>query len=156
MVSGVLVLAVGARPSAEAPYPTIGVPDAHVGTTYGFDGLLCVGSQVATTTVEDVRVREADGGTTRVVRPPEGPTTIGFPVDPDAGAPAAGLEVPAGPLDCSLRVLVTPDEQGRVRAGEVELVLAYGPGGVLSRTVVLRPDVDLSVTRTGPDPRARR
>jgi len=153
VVSGVVLFAVGARPSGDALAP-VGLEQAHVGTTYAFDGVVCLGSQVTASTVDGVTVEQAPGGTTALVRPPRGPLTIGFPVDPDAGGSAAGYELAAGAQDCTLRVLVTPDERGTVEAGTLQVRLRYGPFGLLRRTVSVRPEVVLQVTATGPDPRA--
>lgn len=153
VVIGLLLFALGARPSAD-PLAPVGLQLAHVGTTYAFDGVVCVGSVVTGSTVAGVTVEQAPGGTTQLVRPPQGPPTLGFPVDPDAGEPVDGFDVPAGGQDCTLRVLVTPERQGRVEAGTLLLRLRYGPGGLLRRTASVRPQVVLDVTATGPDPRA--
>ena len=152
VVSGVLLFAWGARPTAE-PFSGVGVEQAHGGTTYAFDGVVCVGSQVAGSTVLGVQVEQAPGGRTALVQPPSGPLTLGFPVDPEEGSPAEGFDIPAGDSDCSLRVLVTPEREGRVEAGLVRITLGYGPGGLLRRTVPVQPPVSLDVTGTGPDPR---
>lgn len=153
VVSGLLLFAYGARPTAE-PFSGVAVEQAHVGTTYAFDGVVCVGSQVAGSTVLGVQVEQAPGGTTALVEPPPGPLTLGFPVAPDEGSSAEGLDVPAGDQDCSLRVLVTPGREGTVEAGLLRITLGYGPGGLLRRTVAVQPPVSLDVTRTGPDPRS--
>jgi hypothetical protein len=153
VVSGLLLWTLAARPTADA-LGSVGVERAHVGTTYGFDGVVCLGSDLASSTVDGVTVQQAPGGRTALVRVPEESITLGFPVDPDAGGPVDGFEVPAGERDCTLRVLLTPDEQGRVEAGLLELHLRYGPFGLLRRTASVRPDLVLDVTETGPDPRA--
>ncbi len=153
VVSGLLVLALGARPSADAPSP-VGLEQAHVGTTYGFDGVVCLGSQVAGSTVDGVEVRQAPGSRTALVVPPEGRLTLGFPVDADAGTSVDGYVVPAGAQDCTLRVLVTPTRTGRVNAGTLRVRLRYGPGGLLRRTASVTPQLVLDVTATGPDPRS--
>lgn len=152
VVSGVLVFAVTARPVADVLSP-VTVEQAHVGTTYAFDGVVCLGSQAAGSTVDRVTVEQAPGGTTELVRPPQGSLTVGFPVDRAAGEPAEGYDIPAGGQDCTLRVLLTPDELGRVEAGTLRVRLRYGPGRLLWRTVSVRPPVALDVTGTGPDPR---
>ncbi len=64
------------------------------------------------------------------------------------------MAVPAGELDCTVRLLVTPERQGRLEVGTLKVRLSYGPGGLLRRTATLRPDVALEVTGTGPDPRS--
>jgi hypothetical protein len=153
VVSGLVVFAVGARPSADPVGEVLASP-AHVGTTYAFDGVVCVGSQVTGSTVVGVGVQQAAGGRTELVRTPDGPPYLGFPVDPDDGRPVDGLDVPAGEQDCTLRLLVTPDRRGRIAAGELEVRLRYGPFGLLRRTASVRPDVVLDVQETGPDPRA--
>ncbi|MCW2614948.1 MAG: hypothetical protein JWN08_1942 [Frankiales bacterium] len=154
VVSGLAVFALGARPDVDV-LNAVPVERGYVGTTYAFDGLLCVGSQVTATTVTGVEVDLADGATTRLVRPPQGsPPTVGFPVE-DEGSPVDGYEVPAGEPDCDLRLLVTPTRTGDVRAAPLRLSVSYGPGGLLRRTIEVRPDVSLSVTGTGTDPRSR-
>ena len=153
VVSGLLVFALGARPTAEPGGQVLAEP-AYVGTTYAFDGVICLGSQVAGSTVEGVEVEQAAGTTTELVPGPEGAPTLGYPVDPEAQEEVEGLELPAGELDCTLRLLVTPQRQGRVEAGTLKVRLSYGPGGLLRRTASLRPDVALEVTGTGPDPRS--
>lgn len=161
LLLGVLVIAVvggggtfalGARPGVEL-LNSVPVENSYVGTTYAFDGVVCVGSQVTTTVVTGVEVTQSDGSTTRVVRAPDGPPTVGFPVDPAAGLPVDGFEIPAGEPDCGLRILVTPDRLGAVAAGEVRLSVKYGPGGLLRRTLTATPAVTLDATGTGEDPR---
>jgi hypothetical protein len=153
VVSGVLVFALGARPTAELGGQVVAEP-AYVGTTYAFDGVVCLGSQVAGSTVEGVEVEQAAGTTIDLVRGPEGPPTLGFPVDPEAQQEVEGLELPAGQLDCTPRLLVTPQREGRLQVGTLEVRLSYGPWGLLTRTATIRPDVALEVTGTGPDPRS--
>ena len=153
VVSGLLVFAIGARPSADQGGQVL-TPAAHVGTTYAFDGVVCVGSQVTSSTVSGVSVEQAAGSTTELVRAPEGSITLGFPVDAEDAEPVDGFEVAAGLQDCTLRLLVTPDRQGRVEAGVLHIRMRYGPGGLLQRTASVRPAVALDVTGTGPDPRA--
>lgn len=153
VVSGLLVVAVGARPTAESGGEVLAGP-AYVGTTYAFDGVVCLGSQLAGSTVEGVQVQQASGTTTELVRGPEGAPSIGFPVDPQAQQEIEGMPVAAGELDCTTRLLVTPDRQGELSAGTLEVRLSYGPGGLLRRTATIRPDVVLQVSGTGPDPLA--
>jgi hypothetical protein len=154
VLSGLLVFALGARPTAELGGEVVAEP-AYVGTTYAFDGVVCLGSQVTGSTVEGVEVEQAAGTTIDLVPGPEGPPTLGFPVDPEAQEEVEGLELPAGELDCTLRLLVTPERQGRLEVGTLKVRLSYGPGGLLRRTATIRPDVALEVTGTGPDPRAQ-
>jgi len=154
VASGVAVFALGARPDVEV-LNAVPLERGFVSTTYAYDGLVCVGSQVTATRVTGASATAEDGADVSVVQPPAGsPPTVGFPVR-DGGSPAAGYEVPAGEPECGLRLLVTPTRTGSVSAGELELSLAYGPGGVLRRTVTVRPDVTLDVTGTGVDPRSR-
>ena len=153
VLSGLLVLALGARPTAELGGEVLAEP-AYVGTTYAFDGVVCLGSQVTGSTVQGVEVEQASGTTTELVRGPEGAPTLGYPVDPEAQEEVEGLELPAGALDCTLRLLVTPTREGRVEAGTLKVRLSYGPGGLLRRTATVRPDVAIEVTGTGPDPRS--
>jgi hypothetical protein len=153
VLGGVAVFALGARPDAEASFP-VGVEAAHVGTTYAFDGVLCLGSSVAGSQVADVEVEQAPGSTTRLARPVDGPPTLGIPVDPEGAEPAEGYDVPAGEQDCDLRLLVTADREGQLEAGRIRLRLSYGPGGLLRRTFTLEPPVTLDATQTGPDTRA--
>jgi hypothetical protein len=154
VLSGLLVFAVGARPTAELGGEVLASP-TYVGTTYAFDGVVCLGSQVAGSTVEGVEVEQARGTTTDLVRGPEGAPTLGFPVDPEAQEEVEGLEVPAGELDCTQRLLVTPQREGTLEVGTLKVRLSYGPGGLLRRTASIRPDVRLEVTGTGPDPRSQ-
>ncbi|MEX2289721.1 MAG: hypothetical protein WD794_05270 [Mycobacteriales bacterium] len=168
---GVLViLALNARPSAEAS-SAVGLERGYVGTTYAFDGLVCVLSPQVAAEVLSVEVEQAEGSVTRLVRPPSGPPVIGFPVDDPAdgadpgdggggGDPAdgqgddvAGYPVPPGEGDCTLRVLVTPTRTGAVTAGTLRIRMAYGPSGLLRRTAAVRPEIRLDVTGTGRDPR---
>ena len=152
LLSGAVVFAVGARPTAD-PDGEVVAP-AHVGSTYAFDGVVCVGSQVTGSTVDAVEVEQSAGGRTELVRPSDGPPTLGFPVEPDSSDPVEGYDVPAGESDCSLRLLVTPDRLGRIEAGVLRVRLTYGPGRLLRRTASVRPQVVLDVRETGPDPRA--
>lgn len=152
LVSGLLLVGLGSRPSASAE-SAVPVEAAYVGTTYGFDELVCLGAQVLSARVEGVRVRQGEGSTTRLVRAPDAPPTLGFPV-PDGGAALDGLTVAPGEQDCTTRLLVTPTRKGAVRAGTLRVRLAYGPGRLLHRTVAVTPQVSLDVTGTGRDPRS--
>jgi hypothetical protein len=154
VLGGFAIFALQARPDAAG---TVVVPlgEAYVGTAYAFDGTLCLGSPRVAATVVGVEVTQAPGGTTQVLEPEPGARpVVGFPVDADgAGRPVSDYRVPAGEQDCTLRVLVTPEEQGTVRAGTVEVEMAYGPFGLLRRTATAVPKVTLDVTGTGTDPR---
>lgn len=148
-----LVFALGARPGVDV-LNAVPLQDGYVGTTYAFDGLLCVGSQVTGTRVTGAEVEQSPSARTEVVRPPAGsPPTVGFPA-PDEGDPVDGYEVPAGESECELRVLVTPTSKGDARAGLVRLSLAYGPFGLLRRTVEVDPGITLAVDGEGRDPRS--
>lgn len=153
---GLLVLAAllvrGIRPVAIAA-DVAEVPDAQVGTTYAFDGSVCL-EAVGGATVRGVEVRDAPGGRTELrLAPPDERPTVAFPLAEVTGEPLEGYEVPAGELDCELRVLVTPTSTGDVLAGEVRVSLSYGPLGLLRRTAVVVPRVLLDVTGSGTDPR---
>ena len=152
VVGGVVVFALDARPDVEA---TVRVPlgEAYAGTTYAFDGVLCLSSPRVSAELGEVEVEQAEGSTTRVVLPPEGARpALGFPA-PDEGEPVEGYRVVPGEADCTLRVLVTPEAEGAVQAGVVRVPLRYGPFGLLRRTAEVRPQVTLDVTATGEDPR---
>lgn len=153
-VSGVVVFALGARPGVEV-LNAVPLERGYVGTTYAFDGLVCVGSQVSSTRVTGVEGTGQQDAAVELVQPPEGAApTLGFPVT-DRGSPAAGYRVPAGEPECGLRLLVTPNRTGSVSVGTLRLSLAYGPGGLLRRTVEVAPSVLLDVTSEGSDPRSR-
>lgn len=152
VVSLLLIVTLGARPTAEA-VQAVPVEQAYVGTTYGFDGLVCLGSQLFPSTVDSVSVEQAEGTATQLVRAPDAAPTLGFPVA-DGGESVDGLVVAAGEKDCTLRLLVTPDRQGALRAGAVTVRLRYGPGGLLRRSATVRPAATLDVTGTGTDPRS--
>lgn len=149
---GVLIVALQARPSADST-TRVGLERAYAGTAYAFDGAVCLGSPTMAARVLSVEVEQARTGTTRLVRPPEDARpTIGFPTEDD-GRDVAGYRVPAGEADCTLRLLLTPDTQGRVEAGRLRVRMAYGPFGLLRRTAEVTPEVALDVTGTGTDPR---
>jgi hypothetical protein len=154
LLGGFLIFALEARPDAAG---TVVVPldAAYVGTAYAFDGTLCLGSPRVSARVVDVEVQQAPGGRTQVLEPPpDTRAVIGFPVpETDLGSAVSDYPVPAGEQDCTLRVLVTPTEVGTVRAGTVEVTMAYGPFGLLRRTATAVPQVTLEVTGTGTDPR---
>lgn len=155
VLGALLIAALQARPSVSSP-AAIGLERAYVGTTYAFDGAVCVGSSTVASEVLSVAVEQAPGTTARLVLPPqEGPPTLGFPVE-DAGREVSGYRVPAGQDDCTLRLLVTPERTGALQPGTVRLRLGYGPFGLLRRTAQVRPQVRLEVTGEGQDPRALR
>lgn len=152
-VTGVLLVASWMRPSLE-PGTTIVLPDAHEGTAYAFDGVVCLGSGSIGATVRSLEVEQSAAATTRLVQAPEGaPPTLGFPVPNADGEPLDGRRVAAGELDCEARLVVVPERAGTVQAGRVRVTYGYGPGGLLRRTASLQPAVTLEVSGTGPDPR---
>ena len=53
VLSGVAVVGLGARPGVEV-LNAVPLERGYVGTTYAFDGLVCVGSQVTSTRVTGV------------------------------------------------------------------------------------------------------
>jgi hypothetical protein len=155
VTGGFLIFALEARPSASSP-AAIGLEKAYVGTTYAFDGAVCLGSATVSSEVLSVEVEQAPGSTAELVRPPEDAApTLGFPTD-DEGRDATGYLVAAGQDDCTLRLLVTPTDKGDVRPGNVRVQLGYGPFGLLRRTAEVRPQVRLEVTAEGEDPRSSR
>lgn len=155
VVGGLAIFALQARPSASSP-SVVGLEKAYVGTTYAFDGAVCLGSSTVPSEVLSVQVEQAAGSTARLVLPPEdAPPTLGFPAADD-GRDVTGYRVPAGQDDCTLRLLVTPDAKGAVRPGTVRVQLGYGPFGLLRRTAEVRPQVMLDVTGDGEDPRSTR
>ena len=153
LVAGLVLVASWIRPTVDSG-GSITLPEAHAGTAYAFDGVVCLGSGRLGATVEAVEVEQAPGGTTTLVAVPEDePPTLGFPVPDAEGDPLVGREVPAGEQDCVTRLVVVPDGQGTVRPGRIRVTYGYGPGGLLPRTGSLQPAVVLEVTETGPDPR---
>ncbi len=130
-------------------YAPVTVPAAYEGTTYAFDGLVCLRGSSSGATVSGTR----DGRDTRLgLRPDGAPVTVAFPVAAGAVRPLAGAQVPAGEQRCA-RVVVTPHAQGDVRAQAVRVSFRYGPFGVLRSTATVVPPVTLQVTGTGTDPR---
>lgn len=148
-----LLVASWLRPAVASGGP-VALDDAHVDTAYAFDGVVCLFPGRVGATVHAVEVEPSDGAATRLVQRPAGsPPTVAFPVADTDGASLVGLSLPGGEQDCSGRLLVVPDREGTVEVGEVRVVYAYGPGGLLRRTVSVDPEVSLQVIRTGPDPR---
>lgn len=152
LVGSYLIGRASLRPSLELLAP-VTVPEAYEGTTYAFDGLVCL-------TAGDVGVEVTgvqDGGgpvETQLRQAPEGaPVTVAFPLEGEPGASLEGLRIPAGEQAC-VRVLTTPTRQGEERATEVEVSFRYGPGGLLRSSVSARPPVLLQTTGTGTDPRS--
>lgn len=148
-VVGALVLARSSvRPHIDV-YGAVTVPAAYDGTTYAFDGLVCLrGSSVGAT----VRSTATQAGTRIGLRPDGAPPAVAFPVAADAVRPLDGTAIPAGDQTCT-RVLVSPHGQGDRRAAPVSVSFRYGPFGLLRSTVRVTPPVTLQVTGTGTDPR---
>jgi len=149
-VVGALLLARGSVKPGVDVYAAVTVPAAYDGTTYAFDGLVCLrGSSVGAS------VRGVSGGRdTRIgLRPADAAVTVAFPVAQDAVRPLDGADVPAGDQQCT-RVLVSPHGQGEQRAGQVRVSFRYGPFGLLRTTARVTPPVTLQVTGRGQDPRA--
>ena len=154
VVGGVVIFALQSRPDAGGT-DAVRLGDAYAGTDYAFDGTLCLDSPVVDAEVLSIEVEQAPGSTTRVLVPGEDArVTLGFPVQDDSGEVPVGYVVPSGETDCTLRVLVTPEEQGTVEAGTVRVRLGYGPFGLLRRTAEVQLQVVLDVTGTGTDPRS--
>jgi hypothetical protein len=154
VVSGLLLLWSFVSPTVESG-GAVSLDDAHVGTAYGFDGVVCLGSGSLGATVHRVEVEQPDGGAVRLVERPDGARfTLGFPVEQDQDAGLEGREVAGGELDCLTRLVVVPDREGSLQPGRVRVTYSYGPGGLLRRSASLVPEVTVQVTRTGPDPRA--
>lgn len=150
---GIVIFALQSRPDAGGT-DAVQLPDAYVGTDYAFDGTLCLDSPVVDAEVLSIEIEQAAGSTTRVLVPSkDARVTLAFPVQDDSGEVPEGYVVPAGETNCTLRVLVTPQEQGTVEAGTVRVRLGYGPFGLLRRTAEVQPQVLLEVTGTGTDPR---
>lgn len=149
VVGAFLIARSTARPTLEALAP-VTVPMAYEGTTYAFDGLVCLragafGAQVTEATGAD--------GTSLALRPEGAPLTVAFPVPGGASQDLVGLELDAGEERC-VRVLATPSAQGEARGGPVQVRFSYGPLGVLRSGLTVTPPVVLQVTGTGTDPRS--
>ena len=152
LVGAIAIFALQARPGANSP-ATVRLERGYVGTTYAFDGGVCLSAPRVAAKVLVVEVEQEPGSTTRLVRPPEGARpTLGFPAA-DEGADVAGYRITPGGDDCTLRLLVTPSQPGTLRPGTVSVRLAYGPFGMLRRTARVRPAVTLDVIGEGTDPR---
>jgi len=153
VVGALWIFVLQARPSGSSP-TAIRLEQGYAGTTYAFDGAVCLRAPAVQARVLDAEVEQAAGVTARLVRPPEGARpTLGFPAE-DRGEDVRGYRVTAGEDDCTLRLLVTPTRQGLLAPGAVRVRLAYGPFDLLRRTVSVRPQVRLDVTGEGDDPRA--
>ena len=149
-VVGALLLArVAARPRVEV-FSSITVPTAYAGTTYAFDGLVCLHASSIGAEVVDVR---AGPRTQLALRPPGEHVTVAFPVPARAAAPLVGTRLTAAEQQCT-RLLVTPDDRGDLHAAPVSVRFRYGPLGLLRARVEVTPPVTLQVTGTGTDPRS--
>lgn len=148
VVGGFVLLRGSVRPTVDVAAP-LAVPQAYDGTTYGFDGLVCVGASSVGATV-----RADDGAGTRIgLRPAGTPVTVAFPVAADALRPLDGARLSAGDELCT-RLLVTPRGQGPQAAARVTLHFSYGPLGLLRTSRTVTPPITFQVTGTGTDPRA--
>lgn len=148
-VLGVLLIGRSSVKPQVDVYGAITVPDAYDGTTYAFDGLVCLRASSIGARIGG----SADGGDTRIgLRPDGAPVTIAYPVRMGDIRPLSGTQVSAGDQQCT-RVLVTPHGAGQRRAGAVRVSFRYGPFGLLRSTATVVPPVTLQVTGTGTDPR---
>jgi hypothetical protein len=153
VLGAVVIVVLQARPSGSSP-TAIRLEQGYAGTTYAFDGAVCLRAPAVEARVLSAEVEQAAGVTARLVQPPEGARpTLGFPAE-DRGEDVGGYRVTAGGDDCTLRLLVTPTRQGLLAPGVVRVRLAYGPFDLLRRTVSVRPQVRLDVTAEGDDPRS--
>lgn len=153
LVGGVLILASQTRPAVDVLAP-VTVDGAYEGTTYAFDGLVCVrAADRVGARVSGTQGSSGDVATQVGLRPEGDPPAVLFPVDPSALAPLDGLRLAAGEEQC-VRVLARGDAQGALEAGTVAVTFRYGPLELLRRTVQVDLPVVLEVTGTGPDPRA--
>ena len=149
VVGGLLLLRSSTRPVVDV-YGAIAVPDAYEGTTYAFDGLVCLSASSIGASVGSVTT----SGSTRIGLQPEGSrVTVAFPVPPEALGSLDGARIAAGEQLCT-RLVVTADGRGELRADPVEVRFRYGPFGLLRASSTVEPPVTLQVTGTGPDPRA--
>ncbi len=148
LVGGLLVLRSSTRPAVDV-YGAVTVAEAYQGTTYGFDGLVCLRASSIGASVSSVR----SSGDTRIGRTPEGArVAVAYPVPPDALASLEGVQIAAGDQLCT-RLTVTPQGLGEQRAAPVEVRFRYGPLGLLRAGRTVTPPVTLQVTGTGTDPR---
>lgn len=148
VVGALLISRASVRPQVDVFGP-VAVPAAYAGTTYAFDGVLCVRATSVGTTVSS----SVPDGATRVGLRPEGtPPAIAYPVDDAAVRPLSGASVAAGDQVCT-RLLVRPGTTGRAVAAPVRLSFRYGPFGLLRSSTTVTPPVTLDVTGTGQDPR---
>lgn len=153
LVGSVLIGRASTRPTLYVLTP-VTVPAAFAGTTYAFDGLVCLQAGSIGAEVSGVQTSTAAGVRTEIaLRPPGSPPAVAFPVDAGASAPLEGLRIAAGDDPCA-RVLVTGDGQGDRAAGPVEVRFRYGPFGVFRASSTVTPPVVLQVTGTGTDPRS--
>ena len=149
VVGGLLVVRGSTRPVVDV-YGAVAVPDAYEGTTYAFDGLVCLRASSIGASVGSVTT----SGSTRIGLQPEGSrVAVAYPVPPEALGSLDGAEIAAGDQLCT-RLVVTADGTGERRADPVRVQFRYGPFGLLRSTTTVQPPVTLQVTGTGPDPRA--
>lgn len=148
LVGALLVARGSTRPHVDV-FQGLTLPAAYDGTTYAFDGLLCVRASSVGATVDGV---SSGTGARLGLRPSGAPVTEAFPVAAGALSPLAGTRVAAGDQTC-LRLLLTPHGSGDHRAAPVRLHFRYGPLGLLRSSVTVTPPITLQVTGTGTDPR---
>lgn len=148
VVGGLLLARSSVRPKVEV-YQGVSVPAAYDGTTYAFDGLVCVQASSIGATVDSV----SSGSVTRLgLRPAADPVTVAFPVAAGAVLPLQGAKLAAGDQECT-RLLLTARGMGDRRAEPIRLHFRYGPFGLLRSSITVTPPVTLQVTGTGTDPR---
>ena len=152
VVGALLIGRSSTRPTVYVLTP-VTVPAAYAGTTYAFDGLVCLQAGSVGAEVSGVDASTVAGVRTEIaLRPAGAPPAVAFPVAPTASRPLEGLRIAAGDDPCA-RVLVTADGQGDRAAGPVQVRFRYGPFGVFRATSDVTPPVVLQVTGTGTDPR---
>lgn len=151
LVGAFVIARSSTRPQVEA-LPLVTVPEAHAGTTYAVDGLVCLKATAVGARVTEVEAEDATPTVELVQRPQGAPPAIAYPVAPDGGSPLEGLELDRGEERC-VRVLGRSDAQGDQRAGPLEVRFAYGPLGLLRAGVAVTPQLLLQVRNTGTDPR---
>ena len=153
VVGALLIGRSSTRPTLYVLVP-VTVPAAYAGTTYAFDGLVCLQAGSVGAEVSGVEASTAQGVRTEIaLRPPGAPPAVAFPVEAGASVPLEGLRIAGGDDQCA-RVLVTADGKGERAAGPVEVRFRYGPFGLFRAGSTVTPPVLLQVTGTGTDPRS--
>ena len=96
VVGALLIGRSSTRPTLTVLVP-VTVPDAYAGTTYAFDGLVCLQAGSIGARVSGVEASTAAGVRTEVaLRPPGAPPSVAFPVDASAADPFEGVELAGG------------------------------------------------------------